>query len=77
MNCFRQADRVVDSLMSDHTTALLLIETTTETDGRYLIETLERAFHAMPAKGKSLPGQAIATFFLEFCKNESLVLSPD
>jgi hypothetical protein len=70
-------DRVVDSLMSDHTTALLLIETTTETDRRYLIETLERAFHAMPAKGQSLPGQSIATFFLELCKNKSLVLSRD
>jgi hypothetical protein len=70
-------DRVVESLMSDHTTALLLVETTTETDRRYMIETLERAFHAMPAKGEALPGQAIATFFLELCKNKSLILSAD
>ncbi|MGA2281503.1 MAG: hypothetical protein ABSG80_14520 [Verrucomicrobiota bacterium] len=70
-------DRVVDSLMADHTTALLLIETTTETDRRYLIQTLERAFHAMPAKGDALPGQAMATFFLELCKNKSLILSAD
>ncbi len=70
-------DRVVDSLMADHTTALLLVETTTETDRRYMIETLERAFHAMPAKGTALPGQAIATFLLELCKNKSLILSAE
>jgi len=70
-------DRVVDSLMTDHTTALLLVETTTETDNRYLIQTLERAFAARPAKCASLPGQAIATFFLELCRNKKLVLSAD
>lgn len=70
-------DRVVDSLMTDHTTALLLIETTTETDNRYLIQTLELAFAARSSKCGCLPGQAIATFFLELCKNKTLILSPD
>src|ERR1039457_216884 len=37
-------DRVVSYLMADHTAAFLLVETTTETDDVFLIQTLERAF---------------------------------
>ncbi|HLX68635.1 MAG TPA: hypothetical protein VKV04_03315 [Verrucomicrobiae bacterium] len=70
-------DKFVESLKTDLSIALVLVELMTETDDMFLIQMIQNAFENSPSASEILPGQAFAMFLIEICKQPFLRLSAD